>query len=315
MVDHTSNPVSANGAPANVALVGVDWGTSSFRLYVFAEDGRVLSSEASADGVKTMARDRLPGFLESRLRCHGVAVNVPVLMSGMVGSTIGWQAVPYLDCPTGLERVASALVKVAEPNSARDLYIVPGLRVPDPPLDVMRGEEVQVMGWWASNGRSPETLPRQDERLCLPGTHSKWVDIDGSGNILKFETAMTGEMFEVLRRHSVLVQGEQNESPAAFEAGVADSENPSLLRALFGVRSRVVGAGEPAHEAESYLSGLLIGAELRSQSVQTLHLVGTSQLVELYARAASHIGIAALAYDGADMTARGFAAIWEQQQA
>jgi len=165
----------------------------------------------------------------------------------------------------------------------------------------MRGEETQVFGWLALRPQRSS-----GPRLVIhPGTHAKWVLIEGD-RIVRFVTVMTGELFAVLRRHSVLRSDAEPDDFAAFEAGVAAAGDGSALAArLFTARSRVVAADRPADETPSYLSGLLIGAELASippllgvDLEAPVALLGDARLCEWYARALARRGLASEIHDG-----------------
>jgi 2-dehydro-3-deoxygalactonokinase len=202
-------------------------------------------------------------------------------MSGMVGSRQGWVEVPYVQCPAGFDEIAAKLVKVAWAD--REGWIVPGLSCSDTAgvPDVMRGEETQILGCGV------------DGTICLPGTHSKWVQVK-KARIERFSTSMTGEVYAVLRQHSILGRMMEEGTPdaAAFAEGVARSgEAGGLLHHLFGVRTRGLMGDLSAAASASYLSGILIGHELRSQDAKQVHLLGAPALAALYQQAAAVLGI------------------------
>jgi 2-dehydro-3-deoxygalactonokinase len=331
MTDHTTIPQPGNARPAAINFVGVDWGTSNFRLMVFDADGRGHAELTTADGVATLGPTG-PMGLESYLRRSltelGVSGSVPVVMCGMVGSSLGWREVPYVDCPVSLSDLSSSLSRVhadtdRETDTESSVYIVPGVRSKTGSLDVMRGEEVQVFGWCES------TSPQQqlNARLCLPGTHAKWVTVVDD-KILSVETALTGELYDLLSQQSVLVQGDQIWRDESFAEGVEAAQlGRGILHNLFSVRANVVaGSGLPS-AAASYLSGLLIGAELREQLREqmgeqmgkrkpdgSLHLIGDRQLVGRYAVAAKLLDVEATCWDGAEMVSTGLAALWNDKE-
>jgi 2-dehydro-3-deoxygalactonokinase len=317
MTDHTTIPQPGNARPAAINFVGVDWGTSNFRLMVFDADGRGHAELTTADGVATLGPTG-PMGLESYLRRSltelGVPGSVPVVMCGMVGSSLGWREVPYVDCPVSLSDLSSSLSRV-DADTESSVYIVPGVRSKTGSLDVMRGEEVQVFGWCES------TSPQQqlNARLCLPGTHAKWVTLVND-KIQSVETALTGELYDLLSQQSVLVQGDQIWRDETFAEGVEAAQlGRGILHNLFSVRANVVaGSGLPS-AAASYLSGLLIGAELREQMREqnadgSLHLIGDRQLVGRYAVAAKLLGVEATCWDGAEMVSTGLAALWNDKE-
>ena len=315
MTDHTTIPLPGNVRPASISFVGVDWGTSNFRLMVFDADGRRHAELTTPDGIATFGSLGPKGpeaHLRKCLAELGVPGSVPVVMCGMVGSSLGWREVPYLDCPVSLADLSSRLSGVdTDPDTESMAYIVPGVRSKTGSLDVMRGEEVQVFGWCQST--SPQQ--RLNARLCLPGTHAKWVTLVDD-KIQRVETALTGELYDLLSQRSVLVQGDQIWCAETFAEGVeAAQQGRGILHNLFSVRANVVaGSGLPS-AAASYLSGLLIGAEMREQMREqnadgALHLIGDTLLIERYAVAAKLLGVEATCWDGAEMVSTGLAALW-----
>jgi 2-dehydro-3-deoxygalactonokinase len=283
---------------ADPAFLACDWGTTNLRAWLVGGGGEVLASRDFELGVSKLgpgeARARFVGQVRPALEAEGL----PAILCGMIGSNLGWRQVDYLPCPAGLEDLRRGLCTVAE-----GVRIVPGLRgegVTGAP-DVMRGEETQVVGWL----RQDERRMRGRQLLCHPGTHAKWIAIE-DGRITRFITAMTGELFAVLRRHSVLRSDASPDDEAAFDAGLAGAGDGSALAArLFTARSRVTAGGEPAESTPAYLSGLLIGAEVASVpkllGVSLDHpivLLGDERLCGLYGRALSRLGVQATTYDG-----------------
>jgi 2-dehydro-3-deoxygalactonokinase len=206
----------------------------------------------------------------------------PIVMSGMVGSRQGWMEAPYVPCPAGFDEIAAKLVEVRRWGQRR-AWIVPGLSCRDAAgvPDVMRGEETQILGCGAEG------------TICLPGTHSKWVEVK-NGRIERFSTFMTGEVYAVLKQHSILGRMMEEGAPdaGAFAEGVKRSgEAAGLLHHLFGVRTRGLLDGLQPGSSTSYLSGILIGHELRSRATREMKLVGEPSLVARYAQAADALGI------------------------
>jgi 2-dehydro-3-deoxygalactonokinase len=259
-------------------MIAIDWGTSSFRAYRLDARGNILESRASNQGILNVAPGQFPRVLEDQIRGWAEA---PIVMSGMVGSRQGWVEAPYVQCPAGFDEIAAKLVNVGWAN--RDAWIVPGLSCSDSAgvPDVMRGEETQILGCGV------------DGTICLPGTHSKWVEVK-KARIERFSTAMTGEVYAVLKQHSILgrMMEEGRPDAGAFAEGVERSSEPGgLLHHLFGVRTRGLVGGLNAAASASYLSGILIGHELRSQAAKQFHLLGAAELTALYQRAAAVLGL------------------------
>jgi len=258
--------------------IAVDWGTTNRRAYAVAGDGRVTDWFEDEVGLLSVP----PGGFEAaaggiRRRLGGL----PMLLAGMVGSNRGWREAPYVPCPATAAAIADAILWI-EPGRTG---IVPGVSQSGAAgADVMRGEEVQVLGAIASG------LAPKDGLICHPGTHAKWIAAK-EGRIDSFRTMMTGELFALLREHSILAdQLEGGVSPdAAFREGVAAAfGGAELLSALFAIRARHL-LGETDSGAASYASGLLIGSDVRSGLAMAhsseVSLVGRPDLCALYAAA------------------------------
>jgi 2-dehydro-3-deoxygalactonokinase len=231
--------------------------------------------------------------------------DTPIVMSGMIGSRQGWREVPYAECPAGAADIARLMQRI-EWGNGRRAWIAPGLSCRDGAgvPDVMRGEETQIIGALAA-------LPEGAATICLPGTHSKWVRWR-DGRIAGFATAMTGEVFAVLRRHSILgrlmAEGGDAHDSDAFAAGLRRAgEAGGLLHHLFGARTRGL-FGEIGESAlPSYLSGMLIGHEIAALAPPgggAIHLIGATALVELYREALASCGRDSRIIDS-DCVARG----------
>jgi 2-dehydro-3-deoxygalactonokinase len=199
------------------------------------------------------------------------------LISGMAGSKQGWVEAPYCPCPSGRVEVGNAIVEI-EPGR---IAVVPGMSdMHDGVPDVMRGEEVQIFGAMALAGLS-------DGLFVLPGTHNKWVTVK-RGRVTGFRTFMTGEFYALLSQHSILARTLDAQAPldeVAFLEGVTQADNgQGLLHNAFGARTLALFDRMPAGELASYLSGLLIGEELRTQSIHggELVLIGSPALTQRY---------------------------------
>jgi 2-dehydro-3-deoxygalactonokinase len=276
-------------------VIAVDWGTSSLRAYRLDGQGRILEQREAPKGILSVAAGQFPRVLAEQI----AGWNDPlILMSGMVGSRQGWTEVPYVQCPAGPENFAAHLKKVE--GAAGAVWIVPGLSCVDSSgvPDVMRGEETQLLGVL-------DDLPA-NAVVCLPGTHSKWVQVHDR-TIESFSTYMTGELFAVLRQHSLLgrMMEEGPADEASFAAGVARSgEEGGLLHHLFGVRTLGLFGELSPKASPSYLSGLLIGHELRCAGGDEFHLLGSAGLAAAYQQGAALLGITCRMLD-AQAAARG----------
>ena len=270
------------------ALLAVDWGTSALRGALLAADGSVLAEHAAPRGLLSVQPGGWAAAFEAEFGAWLAAhPGLPCLMAGMVGSRQGWVEAAYCACPAGLADLAARLCWVQPERIA----IVPGLSVEVDGLpDVMRGEETQVFGALALLGLSEATL-------VLPGTHSKWVTVQG-GRITHFATHMTGEVYALLRQQSILARTLPADDAAwvaeAFDRGVAQAQAPGgLLHHLFAVRTLALFDRDDGPSLACHLSGLLIGDELRAQALpagQAVVAVGSAVLTARYQRALAQRG-------------------------
>ena len=239
------------------AFIALDWGTSSFRAYLVGADGAVLETRADAGGILSIT----DGAFEAAFETHvaGWDVALPVLASGMITSRQGWVEVPYAQAPAGLPELAGALRRLRT-SSGREIVFVPGVsyRTLDGVPDVIRGEETQIVG--ASEAGDGMYVSR--------GTHCKWIDVE-NGRIERFATFMTGEMFAVLRDHSILgrLMTPGDAGGNGFELGVKAGLNErdgsgGLLHILFSTRTFGLFGDIKGDQIAPYLSGLLLGAEI-----------------------------------------------------
>ena len=296
----------------NPAWIAVDWGTSNLRAWAMAADGRVLAEATSDEGMGKLPRE---GFEPALLRLIGpwLGAHSPVVACGMVGSRQGWCEAPYRSVPcTPLDRAAQVMAPTTDPRLR--VSIAPGLKQTSP-ADVMRGEETQIAG-------ALRLLPGYDGVLCLPGTHSKWVHIS-AGEVVSFQTFMTGEMFALLSEASVLRHGMQGEGwdDTAFDTGVGDAlSRPERLGArLFSLRAEGLIAGLSPQAARARLSGLLIGTELAAAKPywlgQRVTLIGAEKLSAAYARALAAQGVEAQRLNATECTLAGLASLAPQTEA
>jgi 2-dehydro-3-deoxygalactonokinase len=272
------------------ALIAVDWGSSSFRAYLMAGDGEVVDAIASGDGVSTVARGAFP---ETLRRLVGGWLDAhpdpPIIASGMVGSRHGWREAPYVKCPADPRDIAAGLVAVEA--GERVVHLAPGLSTEDDDeADVMRGEEVEILGISDAGGRL----------IVLPGSHSKWAIVEG-GRVERFKTFVTGELFAAIKDHTLagafarVATGAPSRS--AFARGVrrgAADGGGGLLGALFGARSLPLMGKLAEDDAGDYLSGLLVGAEIagarRLFPGEAAHVAGAEALVKRYLEAFEVLG-------------------------
>jgi len=287
-------------------MIGVDWGTTNFRAFRIAPDGSIRDRRIALRGLLNVPDNRFADTLREEVGPWLAAGEHHVLLSGMIGSRQGWREAPYVPCPVGAAEVAAALVEIE--FDWGQVKLVPGLSASDEAgvAEVMRGEETQVFGTLTAMGGTG--------RACLPGTHSKWVRVQG-GRITGFTTHMTGEAFAALRGHTILgrMMREGPADGAPFDAGVRRAGDPGgLLHHIFGARSMVLAGRLAETDAAAYLSGVLIGHEvcgaLAGRQGEVVHVIGNPELTILYARAISAHGGYPERHDG-EAAARGLALI------
>jgi 2-dehydro-3-deoxygalactonokinase len=297
-------------------LIAVDWGTTSLRAALLDARGQVLEEHSSGDGILHVpAGGYAPVFIAACARWMQAAGTF-CLMSGMVGSRQGWIEAPYRACPAGFADLAAALAPVDAGLSNARVAIVPGLSCEREGVpDVMRGEETQVFG-------ALDLLGLESGLFVLPGTHSKWVTVKDR-RIESFSTFMTGEFYALLRQHSLLARSlPAQDGPldeAAFRRGLAQAHRAgSLLRSAFSTRTLSLFDRLPAASLPSYLSGLVIGEEIRVQAGLAAHapvvLVGAPELTLRYQLALAEAGVQARRV-GAEATWRGLWAIAQTLEA
>ena len=285
------------------AVIAVDWGTTNRRVVLLDAAGIVLAVHRDARGVLSGGvMDFAAEIADLRTR-HG---DLPVIAAGMVGSSRGWREVPYVASPAGLSGLACGMVEVAD-----RVTIVPGVSLADGMAsEVMRGEEVQVLGAVAAG------LAPADALFCQPGTHSKWVRVEDA-RITGCTTAMTGELFGLLKRDSVLAEMLAGDvSPrCAFREGVERGKGAvDLTVALFRIRAACLLGELDRSDAPSFASGLLIGAEIGAQgdlAGREVHLLSGGALGELYADAIKAAGGTPVRIDDTQAFAAGIAHLRE----
>ncbi|MDC7682250.1 2-dehydro-3-deoxygalactonokinase [Asticcacaulis sp. BYS171W] len=272
------------------SLIAADWGTTNFRLFLYDEAGKVIARHAANIGLKNLGVLTFEQALLSVLKDEFAGLeHLPFLLSGMVGSRQGWVEAPYAACPADLQTLVDGLVRA--PSEKLDVSIVPGLFAESPGtglLNVMRGEETQIFGLLKSDPT--------DGFMVLPGTHSKWALIR-DGQVQSFSTHMTGEMFQVLKAHSILgvLMENSTDNEEAFLKGIERGMyNRAFLSVIFSVRTEALFNNiAPAH-LSAYLSGILIGseiiAELERHGPSPVRLVGDGALVDLYEKALAFAG-------------------------
>jgi 2-dehydro-3-deoxygalactonokinase len=280
-----------------ISCILADWGTTNLRGWAIGPSGEVVDERSGGSGLLAVIDLRFAeafakfcsGWLDERRR-------IPAILSGMVGSKLGWKEAPYLPAPAMLSCLAHNLFFVGDIPGA-SVWIVPGIRLDDPAQpEVMRGEEAQIMG-------ALRTLGREAGVFLLPGTHAKWAIVEG-GRLTRFRTYMTGELYGLLKASgtiSQLVEGEASH-PEAFRRGVERSRSrdaASLLHSLFSVRTLGLLGGLQRRELASYLSGLLIGTEITDGAAWleaagkscSVIAIGSREMIEAYETASGLCGL------------------------
>lgn len=280
------------------ALIALDWGTSNLRASLLDQNAQEIDRRSAPGGIMAVTDGLFSATLLSLIGDWIEKHDCPLIASGMIGSRQGWKEAPYLDCPTTLAQAAMSLTRVEidlpkKTGAARQLHIAPGLRCVEPngQFDVMRGEETQVWG--------AEMAPRS---LCvLPGTHSKWAWVDADGSIGRFRTYMTGELYGLLTKHSILgrlmIFGAH--SPAHFQKGVRMGlESPEQAsHVIFSARTAGLMGTISSEALPDYLSGILTGIEIAAATaahgtaLPVVTLIGEDELCARYESAFEFIGV------------------------
>jgi 2-dehydro-3-deoxygalactonokinase len=272
-------------------FIAVDWGTTNRRAYRLDSSGRCVDEFEDDRGVLTVPAG---GFGDAVAEIRRRLGDHPLLLAGMIGSNRGWKEAPYVPCPAGIDDLVAKLAWAGEREA-----IVPGVSyIGEGRADVMRGEEVQLLGAVAAGLIDPMGL------VCHPGTHNKWATLR-RGKISAFRTVMTGELFNLLKGHSILsdlLQGEVQPNDVFKQAARHAVDNEALSADLFGVRAAVLLGQGKKEDAASYASGLLIGADVRiGLSIPTsaaIAVIGRPELTHLYAAAVAATGRDVVELDG-----------------
>jgi 2-dehydro-3-deoxygalactonokinase len=272
-------------------FIAVDWGTTNRRAYRIDGSGKCAGEFEDDKGVLSVGKDDFPGAVDEIRKRLG---DLPLLLAGMVGSNRGWIEAAYVPCPAGIDDLVNALVR----PRAREA-IVPGVSFTGAGrADVMRGEEVQLLGAAAAGTIDPDSL------VCHPGTHNKWALLR-AGRMHDFRTVMTGELFSLLKTHSILADLLEGpvEPNAAFRQAARHAINDEKLPSdLFGVRAGVLLGEMKKEDAASYISGLLIGTDVRigltPPKRAQIVIIGRPDLTRLYAAAIGETGRETIELDG-----------------
>lgn len=274
-----------------VDFIAVDWGTSSFRAYL-VHSGEIVDEVSGPHGILSVEPGGHAAVLRDQTGRWREGAPLPTVLSGMIGSRQGWREAAYDAIPTSVDEIAANVMRWSEPGVG-DILLIPGILQAEGVIpDVMRGEETQIFGALHLMGLS-------DAVCIMPGTHSKRVEVRG-GRIMAFQTFMTGEVFAALKGHTILgrLMAEGVSDGSGFARGLdvaAGLEGPgALLHAVFGARTLGLTGGLAAAELAEFLSGVLIGAELRQAVPEPggrAVVIGSAALQARYASAAERLGV------------------------
>jgi 2-dehydro-3-deoxygalactonokinase len=275
--------------PGIPTLLAADWGTPNVRFFFYDAAGKVIAREHASLGIRNLGVMTYEQVLQSTLQAHGAPPDLPIVLSGMVGARGGWIEAPYVACPATAEQVSRGVITA--PVERLRAQIVPGLSTGSDRNGlpgVMRGEETQIIGVSSRYG---------DGVYVLPGTHSKWVDVC-DGEIRTFTSHMTGEMFELLKEHSIigdLMEGADHDQEA-FSRGVSRAlAGAPLMPLVFSARTECLSGRLGRQQIASYLSGVLIGSEIYAEMPNLrgdpIVLIGSRELLERYQAAFAQAGV------------------------
>lgn len=277
-----------NSAASEPALIGIDWGTSSLRAFLIGVDGEVLDQISKPEGILHVKNGDFEGVFKDLIGSW--APGLPIIASGMITSRNGWIEAPYVQVPSGVQALADALVMLTTSDGTVVTFVTGITTDHDGVPDVMRGEETQIIG--------ASALGILDGVFVMPGTHSKWVTVRDS-QIEDYSTFMTGDVFAALSKHTILetliTKGPFDEGSFRMGCTAALAEGSKFLHDLFGVRTLPLFGKISGAMVEDYLSGLLIGTEIKEAGVDliggTVTIVGRDDLADRYEIALAIAGL------------------------
>lgn len=296
----------------------IDWGTTNMRAFLLDATNSVVEKRESDKGIKFVPKGDFPEvFREITNGWRQIARFT--LMAGMVGSANGWEEAPYIPLPASPAQVGERIYRM---RAIEDVYIIGGLSCRQQGsaagdlYDVMRGEEVQILGLIS-------LLPAGKHLICLPGTHSKWLEIDENNTIGSFTTVMSGDFYAAVRSNTIIslsLEHKQQKSVEAFARGVELAQTPGGLMAnTFKIRSSLLFKVLQPEHVESMLSGVIIGDEIHNMkslydTEKTVHVIASAELGENYARALGLVGCTCMLHDGSELSLAGMKMLVGQLQ-
>lgn len=267
-------------------IIVIDWGTTNVRAFLLnAQSGEIIAQRRSDKGIKFVPRDGYPVVYQELTSDWRESSNF-TLMAGMVGSANGWEEAAYVSLPASPAKVGEHIYKL---SAMENVYIVGGLccHKKDDTYDVIRGEEVQIIGLTSK-------LKQEGHLVCLPGTHSKWLEIDENNIIDSFTTVMSGDFFSAICTSTIMammLESPQEFSKDHFRKGIEISATPGGLMAhMFKVRGALLFKQIEAKHVESMISGIVIGSEIHNMRTlyntkSQVHVIGSDALGEKYSLA------------------------------
>ncbi len=293
-----------------------DWGTSSLRLkLVDAVSYETIEEVHTIDGI-AVVYERYKRLINSdgeyrrmmfytevlrkliqtlAQRVNFSLEGIPIIISGMASSNIGMKELPYAVLPFSIEGGDTMVYhSKASAEFTHDIILLSGVKGDD---EVMRGEETQLVGISEIISSLSAT---ENILIILPGTHSKHVHIN-NGNLTKIETYITGELFAILSQNGLIKEAVKRSDRAfddedweIFLKGVKYSGETTLLQSLFKIRTNQLFNRLTKQQNYIYLSGLLIGSELRELSKREytqLVLCSDSKFYQYYKRGIEYLGL------------------------
>lgn len=292
--------------------IGIDWGTSNFRAYLLSSKGEIYKQTSANKGLKDLNKEEFEDYLLSQISPWLEDSNKPVILCGMVGSLSGWHEVPYINIKDIMTSLPNSVYKIYTKKRNLEAYIIGGA-CQTQPMDVMRGEETQIFGFLKENLNF-------SGYIVLPGTHSKWVEVN-NGNIISFQTFMTGELYQIIKQNSILsslITNDDFNEKDFYDGLILSVNNPQLItHYLFSIRATTLLNPQQKKSVSSYLSGLLIGLELTNFKENIMQkpeivIIGSSTLMEIYKNAISTFYLQARCYNSEKATIAGLLACIKQ---
>ncbi|MEW6997775.1 2-dehydro-3-deoxygalactonokinase [Colwelliaceae bacterium BS250] len=303
-------------------VIVADWGSSHLRAYLCqrnVQNTLTVIESTKGEGVTKVDKQFEQHLMQVLSPWRQKYGQLPILLSGQVGSTVGWKEATYLPCPVSPAKLAAACLSFQ--CQGHEIYILPGLscEIPDKHPDVMRGEELQIFGLQLQDAKYQQGR----HLICLPGTHTKWALVE-NGEIQIFKTAMTGELYDLLTTHSVLIQKKtENFDLDAFKLGVDKATHSSVgcfSHNIFSVRTKQLFGQLSQENACSYLSGLLIGSDVHAaidahewniSEFTEVTIVGSNHLSSCFAIALTIQGVKANVADEAAVAIAGYSGVYQ----